>query len=109
MKTHFVQAGAALMVALGMLLFIPAGAGAVGVGKTCDGIAAIRCDKGLWCEHKTGTCGGADISGKCVKIPQLCNQAIFPVCGCNNKTYSNDCKRRMAMVQKKADGSCKKK
>jgi hypothetical protein len=88
---------------------MPEQVAAVGLGKTCDGFAGIRCDKGLWCEHKPGSCRVADASGKCVKVPQLCPKIYKPVCGCNNRTYGNDCMRRAAKVQKKHDGPCKKK
>ena len=99
------------VAALGLLLnagVTPAPVAAVGVGKTCDGFPGIRCDKGLWCEHKPGFCGVADASGKCVKVPQICLARYKPVCGCNGKTYGNDCERQRAKVQKKHDGPCKK-
>ena len=80
---------------------------AVGEGKLCGGIAGIKCDRKLWCEPTAGQCGGADISGKCVKVPQVCTMIWKPVCGCDNRTYSNDCVRRAAKVAKKSDGECK--
>ena len=36
-------------------------------GETCDGIAAIKCDKGLWCEHPAGQCQVIDGAGTCVE------------------------------------------
>ena len=31
---------------------------------------------------------------------------IFPVCGCNDVTYGNDCERMMARVSKSHNGKC---
>jgi hypothetical protein len=51
-------------------------------------------------------CNVADVAGKCVAVPEICTQIFMPVCGCNNKTYSNDCMRQAAKVAKKSDGAC---
>lgn len=114
MTTHRAyRIAASLIGAVALLLLASAGASAVGPGKTCDGIAAIKCDAGLFCEHPAGRCGVIDGTGKCVKVPQVCTMSklkkliVRPVCGCNGKTYGNDCERQMAMVSKNHNGKCK--
>lgn len=81
------------------------------VGQTCGGLAGIKCDNGLWCDPQPGKCGGADVSGKCIKVPELCTQAKIkqfkPVCGCDGTTYSNNCERQVKNVALKSLGACK--
>jgi hypothetical protein len=76
------------------------------LGQTCGGIAGIRCGTGEFCEFKTGSCGRFDQTGKCVKAPQICNMLFQPVCGCNGKTYSNNCVRERNKVSEKHAGKC---
>ena len=83
-------------------------ANAVGEGKQCGGIGGIRCDRGLWCDPEPGKCGVKDVGGICVKVPRGCPKNIEHVCGCNKKTYSNDCVRQQSRVAKDYDGRCKK-
>jgi hypothetical protein len=80
---------------------------AVGAGEKCGGIAPISCDSGLWCQFRPDSCGAADMQGTCAKVPEVCAQIVRPVCGCDGKTYGNDCLRRMAKVSLKAVGDCK--
>jgi hypothetical protein len=88
------------------LLACPTVAAAVTLGETCDGIAAIQCDPGLWCEHPSGQCQVADASGECAKVPEVCTQDYQPVCGCDGETYGNQCMLRAVKMQLDHIGAC---
>jgi len=77
------------------------------LGEFCGGFAGRACQLGLRCEQKPGTCNIADVGGTCMKVPQACDKSLFPVCGCDGKTFGNDCERQSAGVAKKHDGACK--
>jgi hypothetical protein len=75
-------------------------------GAVCGGITGKRCPEGQVCDLPAGMCRGADLQGVCKQRPNVCPLIFDPVCGCDGKTYSNDCDRLAAAVQKDHDGPC---
>jgi hypothetical protein len=106
MKTGFFISFAAV---LALMIFVPMGANAAGVGVTCGGFFGQMCGGGQLCQFKPGTCGRFDMTGVCVKVPRFCSKITGPtirVCGCNGQTYNNDCERQQAMVSLAHKGKC---
>jgi hypothetical protein len=74
----------------------------------CDGIPRCSsnadCSEESYCAFEGGACGGL---GKCLPRPIECpGDLIDPVCGCDKRTYRNECFAAMAGVSVAFRGSC---
>jgi len=76
------------------------------VGERCGGIIPLQCGPHEFCQKPTGTCLWPWLEGNCVFRPGICSKIYMPVCGCDGKTYSNDCHRQAAGVSLAHPGKC---
>jgi hypothetical protein len=78
-----------------------------GPGEICGGMAGFGCKGGLFCSFPPeAVCGAADQTGVCEAKPEVCAEMFDPVCGCNDKTYSNPCEAARDGVSFAKKGEC---
>lgn len=92
-----------------ILRFVAAALDGCGIfGLQCDGLAGGICPTGEVCDKRNPLCAVIfDHAGTCVAVPEACPAVFFPVCGCDNRTYSNECERVRAGVEWQHDGECR--
>ncbi|MGB2985997.1 MAG: Kazal-type serine protease inhibitor domain-containing protein [Phycisphaerae bacterium] len=61
------------------------------------------CFLGEYCLKAVGDCAGF---GKCAERPEICQDVLGPVCGCNGETYLNPCKAARAGENVAYGGAC---
>jgi hypothetical protein len=76
-------------------------------GKTCGGLTGLACEESEYCDYAAdGACGAADRTGVCRPKPEVCADIFSPVCGCDDKSYSNACEANGAGVSVAKEGPC---
>jgi hypothetical protein len=85
----------------------PLGPDARSSPQACAGAAALTCPAGQYCKLKVGEClTKPPAVGECSRPAEACAAHADPVCGCDDKTYSNDCVAAQASVSVQAKGAC---
>lgn len=111
MRTIFAQRSILVLLFCLSLPFVSCGSDDddgdnAGPGDMCGGIAAVPCRKDYFCRYPEGICGAGDQSGICQQIPDVCAEIFAPVCGCDDRTYGNECEAYGASQSVKAQGEC---
>jgi hypothetical protein len=108
MRLHLGRLVTAMLVVIASAVLGSPGAGAANLDEACGGPQKITCNSALYCQLPAGQCSNLDTAGTCVKAPDFCMRVSRPVCGCNGKTYPNECEARKARVAIDTTGACKK-
>jgi len=80
-----------------------------GAPQACGGFTFPpnpSCSADEFCEQPAGSCLIADLPGTCQSVPEVCTEIYDPVCGCDGRTYANDCFRQQAQMALDHVGAC---
>lgn len=71
----------------------------------CSIFNMLECGLGNFCKGTSfGVCNGT--VGICTGVPLFCSATYAPVCGCNGRTYSNECRAHAEMQNIAHVGTC---
>ena len=78
--------------------------------QACGGMAGAVCaGPNTYCHLRPqAQCGAADMTGVCRVKPQICVEIYAPVCGCDGRTYANECKANAEGVSAVYSGECRR-
>lgn len=78
-----------------------------GTAAFCGGLTGAQCAADHFCLFAPDAlCGAADQTGVCTERPDICNDLYSPVCGCDDKTYPNECDANRAGISVVSKGEC---
>jgi Kazal-type serine protease inhibitor domain len=81
-------------------------AGTPGPGR-CGTRGGVECAADEFCNFEPDAeCGATDRGGVCEERSDFCPAIYAPVCGCDNRTYGNECTAHGAGVSVKHDSLC---
>jgi hypothetical protein len=77
-----------------------------GGSRDCGGLQGLSCLPWEYCNFEDGSCGAADQTGVCERRPEVCTEIYAPVCGCDDRTYGNECEAAGNGVSVAHEGPC---
>lgn len=77
--------------------------------EVCGGFLGTQCATTQYCDYggPTHMCGAADQTGVCRTRPDVCDQSLSPVCGCDGSTYNNLCTANANGFDIMSEGQCR--